>query len=317
VINFRFHLISLIAVFLALAVGVVMGYGVLGQPTVDTLQNRIDNVEARANRIKGENADLRGENSRLSEAMTTVGDFAVTSRLENTTIVPVAVRGVDEDRVTDAVRLARTGGATVPGVVWLEEKWGVTDPDDASELATILGTQPTSRTTLRDTASRALATRLTTGPASGGRADLLTELADAKFLSLQTVTDPNGNGARFDATTFDGRGARHLLVGGTEAKVPAARSTVPLARTLILLSLGVVVADDWRAVEGGPERGADLAGILNDLQLVTAVATVDNFDDVDGPLTAVLALAERGQGGVGHYGRGVGADRPMPEWWTV
>ena len=65
---------------------------------------------------------------------------------------------------------------------------------------------------------------------------------------------------------------------------------------------------DWRKVEGGPERGADLAAILEDLQLVTAAGTVDNFDDVDGPLTVVLALAERGQGVVGHYGRGAGAE---------
>ncbi len=47
-INFRFHLVSLVAVFLALAIGIVMGYGVLGQPTVDTLQDRIDVVEANA-----------------------------------------------------------------------------------------------------------------------------------------------------------------------------------------------------------------------------------------------------------------------------
>jgi hypothetical protein len=316
-INFRFHLISLIAVFLALALGVVMGYGVLGQPTVDTLQNRVDDVEARANKIKTENGELRADNGRLSDALAAVGDFAVTSRLDNATIVPVAVRGVDEDHVTDSVRLARNGGATVPGVVWLEEKWGLTDEDDVAELATIVGTQATSRAGVRDAAARALATRLASGPATGSRADLLTELADAKFLSLQTVPDPSGVGEQFEASTFDGRGARHLLVGGTEAAVPAARSTVLLARTLVLYSLGVVVADDWRKVEGGPERGADLAGVLEDLQLVTAAGTVDNFDDVDGPLTAVLALAERGQGIVGHYGRGAGADRPMPEWWTV
>ena len=119
-INFRFHLISLIAVFLALAVGVVMGYGVLGQPTVDTLQDRVNDVEARANSIKRDNAALRDENNRLSDGLMRVGDFAVTSRLDNATIVPVAVRGVDEDRVAETVRLARTGDATVPGVVWIE-----------------------------------------------------------------------------------------------------------------------------------------------------------------------------------------------------
>jgi hypothetical protein len=158
---------------------------------------------------------------------------------------------------------------------------------------------------------------LAAGPASGGRPDLLTELADAKFLSLETVATPEGDGERFEASTFDGRNSRYLLVGGTEAAVPTARSTVPLARTLVLRSLGVVLADDWRKVEGGPERGIDLTEVLEDVQLATAAATVDNFDDVDGPLTAVLALAERGQGIVGHYGRGAAAERPMPAWWPV
>ena len=89
-----------------------MGYGVLGQPTVDTLQSRIDNVEARANRIKAENDELRAENKRLSESMTAVGEFAVTSRLENKAMVPVAVRGVDEERGRRdrPARASRRGG---------------------------------------------------------------------------------------------------------------------------------------------------------------------------------------------------------------
>jgi hypothetical protein len=45
-------------------VGVVMGYGVLGQPTVDTLQHRIDTVEARAKPHQGRERQLRTENSR-------------------------------------------------------------------------------------------------------------------------------------------------------------------------------------------------------------------------------------------------------------
>ena len=48
----------------------------------------------------------------------------MTRRLDGGAI-PVAVRGVNEDRVIDFVQLARRGGAAVPGVVWLEEKWGL------------------------------------------------------------------------------------------------------------------------------------------------------------------------------------------------
>jgi len=311
-INFRFHLISLIAVFLALAVGVVMGYGVLGQPTVDTLQRRIDNVEDRANRVRSENDQLRAENGRLSESMKAVGEFAATDRLANKTVVPVAVRGVNDDLVGDTVRLARGGEATVPGVVWLEEKWGLTNDDDAAELAAIVGTQSTSRASVRDAAAKALASRLSSPPTTGTRPDLLDELADAKFLSLQEV-----DGIGFDATTFDGRGSTHLLVGGTDAKVPAARSTVPLARALVSLSLPVVVADAWRETEGGPGRGAGLEGILGDEQLKSAVATLDDLDLPDGPLTAVLVLGDRGQGVIEHYGYGTGATQEVPAWWPM
>jgi hypothetical protein len=312
-INFRFHLISLIAVFLALAVGVVMGYGVLGQPTVDTLQDRIDTVEARANRIKSENDRLRADNNRLSESMRAVGSFAVTDRLSNKTIVPVAVRGVNEDLVDDTIRLARSAEATVPGVVWLEEKWSLTNANDIAELAAIVGTQSTSRTSVHNAAAKALASRLSSSaPTTSTRSDLLAALANAKFLSLEEVDD-----VRFDAATFDGRSATHLLIGGTDATVPAARSTVPLARALVELSLPVVVADAWRETEGGPGRGAGLEGILGDEQLQSAVATVDDLDLPDGPLSAVLVLGDRGQGVIGHYGFGTGATQAVPDWWPM
>ena len=320
-INFRFHLISLIAVFLALAVGVVMGYGVLGQPTVDTLQNRIDHVEARANRIKSDNNELKDEIQRLSSAMEDVASFAVGSRLQGITAVPVAVRGVDEDKVADTVRLARTATSTtasVPGVIWLEEKWGLDNADDTAQLATIVKTQSTSRVAVREAAAKALANRLSSGPATGTRPDLLDELADAKFLSLQSVDNQH-----FDAATLDGRPAsgssrlEYLLIGGTNASVPADRGTVPLARALVSDSAAVIAVDDWQKVDGGPGRGAGLADILGDEQLQSAVATFDSLDRPDGPLTAVLVLGDRGQGVIGHYGSGAGADLQVPKWWPV
>ena len=57
-INFRFHVVSLIAIFLALALGVVIGAGVIDRGVVDTLNNRLDRVEAKSDRIQSENNKL-------------------------------------------------------------------------------------------------------------------------------------------------------------------------------------------------------------------------------------------------------------------
>ncbi|MFN8028596.1 MAG: copper transporter, partial [Acidimicrobiia bacterium] len=54
-INFRFHVVSLIAIFLALALGVVIGAGVIDRGVVNTLNDRLDSVEAKSDRIKTEN----------------------------------------------------------------------------------------------------------------------------------------------------------------------------------------------------------------------------------------------------------------------
>ena len=69
-INFRFHLASLIAIFLALALGVVVGAGVIDRGVVDTLNSRLDSVERKSDRIQGENDVLRRETSELTEAIT-------------------------------------------------------------------------------------------------------------------------------------------------------------------------------------------------------------------------------------------------------
>ena len=43
-INFRYHVVSLTAVFLALAVGLVLGSTVLNGPMLDALENRVNNL---------------------------------------------------------------------------------------------------------------------------------------------------------------------------------------------------------------------------------------------------------------------------------
>lgn len=311
-INFRFHLVSLIAVFLALAVGVVMGYGVLGQPTVDTLQRRVDTVEARANAIRAENAQLRAEQARLETSLQNAADFAVTNRVSGTTVLPVAARGVNDDRVADAVRLARRAGGIVPGVLWLEDKWNLDNANDVQTLASIVGVPDASRPTVRDAALRALAGRLANGPTTGltGKSDLLGALLSAGFVSVGEV-----DGTPFDLPAYNGKGAATIVVGGTTAKLDWAKTLVPIARALVADGAIAVAADDYHELKDGPKRGEQLGLIRRDATLGSQVPTLDDLDLVDGPLTAVLVVGDRKQGNVAHYGFGADAGQTFPAWW--
>src|SRR5262245_38559963 len=104
-----------------------MGYGVLGQPTVEGLQNRIDTVEANAEARRRENDDLREQLERMESASAALDPFAVTDRLTDVPSLVVAVRGVDAAVVNRSVELATTAGGDAPGVLWLEDKWALAD----------------------------------------------------------------------------------------------------------------------------------------------------------------------------------------------
>ncbi|HUV10078.1 MAG TPA: copper transporter, partial [Acidimicrobiia bacterium] len=192
-INFRFHLVSLVAVFLALAVGIVMGYGVLGQPTIEGLQNRIDTVEAKANEQRSENETLVRELEQANGAIDESAPFAVTDRLTSTNMVVVAIREVDTEAVEQAVRLARTAGADVRGIVWLEPRFALSTRDDALALVTLLRLPSNTKAAdLRDAAWRVLAARLAAGPAVSSEdetEDPLSALVAAGFVSLDGVDE--------------------------------------------------------------------------------------------------------------------------------
>jgi hypothetical protein len=118
-INFRFHIVSLIAVFLALALGIVMGATVVNRAIVDRLNDRIDTVEDNANRRKAESDELRGQVGQLEGYIDSTKDFAVTGRLNGITLATIATRGVDEDAVRETVELAQRAGGGGPRRRWV------------------------------------------------------------------------------------------------------------------------------------------------------------------------------------------------------
>jgi hypothetical protein len=307
VINFRFHLVSLVAVFLALAVGVVMGYGVLGQPTVETLQNRIDAVEANANARRQENEELQAEVDRLDTAIDALEPFAVTDRLLDTPVVIVAVRGVDAEATQGLVSLVQRAGANASGILWIEDNWVLSDAADREALATALGASATRRTALRERAWRALVERLGQGPDVAS--DLLRTLTDTGFVSFESVSGD------VPLATLGGPGTEVLLVVGTDGVVSSRLSLLPAARAAVAAGLPLVGAEMYRDSENEAGRGSLVSLVRTEPTLAAAVSTIDDLDRPSGPTIAVLALADALRGEIGHYGLGEGATAVAPQWW--
>ncbi len=315
-INFRFHVVSLVAVFLALAVGIVVGSTIVDQAIVDGLQNQLTDIQDNAADAFDENERLKSDLDRFDGYLSSSGPFAVDRRLDGSALAIIAERGIDEDAVDHQIELTRAAGVGEPLLLWLEPKLTLSREGDATRLAEILGLTAAERDGLTTAATRALADRLVapaTDDASSTTSlapapDLLAELADAGFVSI----DGDGLGL-YDFAPSIAR--RAMILGGGESKLVAQALLAPLAAALDAAGVETVVGEMYpdHNDPDAPDRGTLLAPVIGG-DLGAAVATVDDVDEVQGRISMVLALQEVIRGVVGHYGFGAGARRSTPEW---
>lgn len=306
-INFRFHIVSLIAVFLALALGVIFGSTVVDRAIVDGLRNRIDRVEKNADAQRAENDALRAEVDRLEQYVEDVAPFAVRNSLTARAVSLVAMRGIDDAAVGAQAELARGAGARIDGILWLEDAWNLSEPEQSAALRTITGSDASGRA-LRTAGLETLATRLASGAPAAGP-DVLAQMLDAGFVSLAGLA----GGDAPAAASYPGSGPVVLLAGGPTSTITPPAFARNLARALAGVSVPTAVGEVWAELEGGGERGAWLAPVLDDAALADRVSTADDLDLTEGRVAVLLALSDLPRGIVGHYGYGAGAQAPLPE----
>src|SRR5664279_2820367 len=183
-INFRFHIASLIAVFLALAVGVVMGSTVIDRAIVDGLRERINTVENRADTQRADNAKLKSQLDQLNNYADQSAPWAVEAQLTDQPVAIVAERGVDEDTVKAQAQMLRGAGGKVPGILWLETPWNLGgDGKSADALRNALGVGTKTDKALRTEAIGALSRLLAQGAAVANQPDVLDALTKPAFAS--------------------------------------------------------------------------------------------------------------------------------------
>lgn len=146
-IDFRYHIVSLISVFLALAVGIVLGAGPLRDYIADSLSGQVDQLRAETQDLReqlGSNqAALENANEFISEASTSL----IAGVLPSYTVSLVTLPGVESETVNAVGDTLTEAGASVLNIVEMTPEF--TDPAKrpfrsgiAGNLASYMDPQP-------------------------------------------------------------------------------------------------------------------------------------------------------------------------------
>ncbi|MGK2947688.1 MAG: copper transporter [Acidimicrobiales bacterium] len=140
-INLRYHIVSITAVFLALGIGLTLGTSFLDRVTVDTLKQQLDEVEGRVEATDAENSALSDEVARLRErdsGLVDGLDRLVDGELTDVPVLVLATEGTDGDHLSRLVDLLGASGAEVAGTWWFTDRWTLDDDDEVQALAEVL-----------------------------------------------------------------------------------------------------------------------------------------------------------------------------------
>lgn len=294
-VSFRYFLTSLIAVFLALAVGVVLGAGPLKEAIGDTLTGRVDQLNAQVGELQGSletsTSALAGAEEFIAAAATQLVPGTLTERR-----VAVVSIGENPDGIAQASAAVVAAGGQVTTVARVLPAW--TDPAQSSFRQQLASTLPAY---------------LNPVPAVGTSSDAVLAQALAQALVKTDAADPNVLRVNNDLVL-------ELIVNAELVAIDSG-GTAPVDAIIVLAPL-----TDLEAVEGGAdptamlksfaaqfatvaptavvaaEQSALIDALVADPAATSTVTTLTGASGGDGDITIPLALGSTIAGTVGHYG---------------
>lgn len=308
-INFRYHLVSLTAVFLALTVGLILGTAALNGPAIDAL-------EATSQSLRDSNAAYRDEIAALEEELNDDQSFAseiapsyLEGRLADQSILLVTLPGVESEQADAMSEMLGYAGATSAGRLSILDDF--LDPNNTDELADLVDGGITPDTIEAPVtydgvaAVSAVLAAVTTGnfegePVEIEPGDITTATTGLEELGMMTVeTAPTG--------TADGV----IILGGGAASDSDAEARN--AGVVTITGAFAVDAPTTYATTSSGGEGNPIAALRADDSEV-AVSTVDDANLVQGQIATVAALAvQMTDGTISHLGNAEGNEGRLPE----
>lgn len=306
-ISLRQHAISLAAVFLALAIGVVLGSGFFSDTLLSTLRNEKRDL---ASQISGLNDQRNALNEKLSAANnfdTQVLGRIVHDALAGKTVVLFRTPDAKDDDVAEVSKIIAKAGGSVTGTVSLTHEF--VEANSAEKLRSVVnspilpaGTQLSTK--LVDQGSQAgdllgIALLTNTKPDVSAvddsqRDTVLAALRETGFITYQPA---------------DHIGAANAAIVITGGALPADAGNQGVTVARFAAALAPHASGTLLAGRDGSATGSAAVAVARaDAGMAAAISTVDNVDAEPGRITAILGLHDLVNGGhSGQYGTGHGA----------
>jgi Copper transport outer membrane protein, MctB len=303
VISLRQHAISLAAVFLALAVGVVLGSGFLSNTLASGLRDESRNLHGQVNALNDQKSAL---NQKLNSADAFDAQMAgrmVHDALNGKSVVIFRAPDAKNDDVDALSKIIGQSGGAVTGTVSLTQEF--VDANSAEKLRSVVNSSILP-------AGAQLSTKLVDQGSQAG--DLLgIALLINRDPAVPTVDDTQRDTvlAALRDTGFIGYGNQHIGAANAAAVITggglgddAGNQGVSVARFAAALAphgSGVLLAGR----DGSSGGTAAVAVARADAAVASAISTVDDVNTESGRITAVLGMADVVNGGhTGQYGTG-------------
>jgi hypothetical protein len=307
VISLRHHAISLAAVFVALALGVVLGSGLLSDTVLSGLRAEKRDLHAQIDRLNDQKNVLNEKLGAANAFTSQMAGHIVHDALAGKSVIVFRTPDAKDDDVEAVSKLMGQAGAALSGTVSLTQEF--VDANSAEKLRSVVNSSivPAGAqlsTKLVDQGSQAgdllgIALLINRDPAvptvdDAQRDVVLAALRDTGFITYRSDAHI---GAANAAVVITGGGL------GDDAGNQGA-SVARFAAALAPHGTGTVLAGR----DGCASGTAAVAVTRADPGMSSAITTVDDIDAEPGRITVVLGLHDLINGGrTGQYGIGHGA----------
>jgi hypothetical protein len=309
VIDFRYHLVSIVAVFLALAIGIVLGAAELQGPTYNLLNGTTAKLQNELNQANSQR-DMAEEQANAGDAYAeAVEPVVLRNLLAGQKLLIVTEPGAQGSVVSGITSAANDAGAEVTGQINLQAKFfdtSDTTQDSLNQInldvASHAGLTLDNTETYQQQAAQVIASQiLTKAPLSAtgaGQDGTGQDTSAATMLSAYAY-------AGFLTTSGQPATEATLAVVITPQTAPSDGSADPLDQILVPVAQELAATSAATVVAGssaGSGTGSPIA-VLRSNNVANQVSTIDDADYVSGQSVVIEALAIQLSGGKpGSYG---------------